>query len=123
VPELILHADSTTLKLENQQNGWHGVCINHEWNGDEVFDPIWALARRYGHIQQQMGDSWDTLLSAVFSKGIWSDVTDNNIQHALKFAAAQLNYPVSCGIPIERINSHSLWIGGANALAMAGYSD
>lgn len=42
--ELILHAASNTLKLKNQKNGWNGVCIKHEWNGDDVFDPVWALA-------------------------------------------------------------------------------
>jgi len=122
-PELILLADSATLKLENQKNGWHGVCINHEWNGDDVYDPVRALARRYLHIRMHMGDDWDTLLSAVFSDDARSDVTDNAIRWALKHAAAQLDYPVSRGIPIERIDTHSLRIGGANALALAGYSD
>jgi hypothetical protein len=35
--EDIMSADSSTLKIDNQKNGWHGVCINDEHNGDEVF--------------------------------------------------------------------------------------
>ncbi len=34
-----------------------------------------------------------------------------------------MQYPTTKGIPIERINTHSLRSGGANALALAGYSD
>jgi hypothetical protein len=41
----------------------------------------------------------------------------------LKLAAAELHYPMSKGIPIEWINTHSLRSGGANALALAGHSD
>ena len=35
----------------------------------------------------------------------------------------ELLYPTTKGIPIARINTHSLRSGGANALALAGYSD
>ncbi len=42
---------------------------------------------------------------------------------ALKLAATALEYPILKGIPIERINTHSLQSGGANALALASYSD
>jgi hypothetical protein len=38
-------------------------------------------------------------------------------------AATLLYYPSSGGIPIDRINTHSHWSGGANALALSGYSD
>jgi hypothetical protein len=51
------------------------------------------------------------------------DVTAENISRALKLAAAKLQYPTTKGIPFERINTHSLHSGGANALALAGYSD
>ena len=35
----------------------------------------------------------------------------------------ELQYPTNKGIPIGRINTHSLQSGGGNALALAGYSD
>ena len=34
-----------------------------------------------------------------------------------------LNYPTNKGIPISSIDTHSLWVGGANALHLSGYSD
>jgi hypothetical protein len=45
------------------------------------------------------------------------------ISRALKSATAELQYHANKRIPISRINTHSLRSGGANALALAGYSD
>ncbi len=42
---------------------------------------------------------------------------------AIKRAASVLDYPIAKGIPIERIDTHSLRSGGANALSLAGLSD
>ena len=51
VPDhLIMSADNATLKLDNQKSGWHGVCISHEWNGDDIFNGVRALGYRYIHI-------------------------------------------------------------------------
>jgi hypothetical protein len=55
--------------------------------------------------------------------GVRLEVTAENISRALKSAATELHYPTNKGIPIKRINTHSLRSGGANALALAGYSD
>ena len=41
----------------------------------------------------------------------------------LKWAAEQLDYDGQYGIPVDRIDTHSLWMGGANAFALSGYSD
>jgi hypothetical protein len=38
-------------------------------------------------------------------------------------AAMILQYPATRGIPIKRIDTHSLRSGSANALAQLGYSD
>ena len=46
-----------------------------------------------------------------------------HISTALKLAARALEYLILKGIPIDRINTHSLRSGGANALALSGYSD
>ena len=42
---------------------------------------------------------------------------------ALKLAATILEYPTVKGIPIDRIDTHSLRSRGANALSLAGFSD
>ena len=51
------------------------------------------------------------------------DVTDNDIRLSLKQAARALQYPEQKGIPIDRVDTHSLRSGGANALSLAGFSD
>jgi hypothetical protein len=62
-----------------------------------------------------------TFLSAFFSEGACYDVED--VSKALKMAAAILLYPITWGIPIECIDTHSLRSRGTNALALSGYSD
>ena len=42
---------------------------------------------------------------------------------ALKSATTASNYPYLKGIPIDRVDTHSLRSGGENALSLAGYSD
>ena len=41
----------------------------------------------------------------------------------LKLAITALNYPYLKGIPIDRVDTHSLRSGGENALSLAGYRD
>ncbi len=41
---LIATADSTTLKVDNQKNGWKGVCVHQEVNGEAINCPVQALA-------------------------------------------------------------------------------
>lgn len=117
----ILSADSATLKLDNQKNGWKGVCIHQESNGLEYNCGVRALGRRYVHIRSNTTNA-KVELSAYFIDGKRNDVRDKHVSEALKFAAELLDYP-SRGIPIERVDTHSLRIGGACALALNGYSD
>ncbi len=41
--DLIKTAIGATMKLDNQKNGWKGVCVYQEANGDPVNCPVWAL--------------------------------------------------------------------------------
>jgi hypothetical protein len=50
------------------------------------------------------------------------DLQDSDVRSSLKTVAAVLDYPKGRGIPINRIDTHSLRIGGANALSLAGCS-
>lgn len=124
--EDIMSADGATLKLDNQKNGWKGVCIFHFSNGDKISDPIRAIGRCYVHVRRHVLDPAafaKTELSAFFLKGKRHDVTDKMVSAGLKLAATALDYPGRLGIPIERIDTHSLRCGGANALSLSGYSD
>jgi len=113
---LISYADGATLKLDNQKNGWKGVCVYHESNGEAWHCPVRALARRQ-RIKK-------TFLSTYYDdKGQRDDITNEDVSKALKAAATVLEYPTTKGIPIHRIDTHSLQSGGANALSLSGYSD
>ena len=118
----ILAADGATLKLDNQKNGWKGVCVHHESNGHPVHCPVRALGRRFLHIRTHT-TNFDTFLSAFFNLGNRFDVLDSDIRKSLKHVAAILDYPQTKGIPINRIDTHSLRTGGANALSLSGHSD
>jgi len=118
----IMTADSATLKLDNQKNGWRGVCVNQHANGDATFCPVRALGRRVCYIRQQ-SKSMKCFLSAYWLDGKQLDINDNDIRDNLKWAATMLDYPSTKGIPIDRIDTHSLRCGGANAMSLAGYSD
>ena len=41
--DLIAVADDATIKLNNQKNGWKGVCVYQEANGHPLNCPVWAL--------------------------------------------------------------------------------
>ena len=119
---LIASADGATMKLDNQKNGWKGVCVYQEANGEDYLCPVKALGRRFLHIRKH-GGSAKTFLSSYWKANTRADVTAEDVSRALKLAATELQYPTTKGIPISRINTHSLRSGGANALALAGYSD
>ncbi len=121
--DLISTADGATLKLDNQKNGWKGVCVYHEANGKRWHCPLCALARCYLHLRD-MGANSKTFLSAYYDdKGKRKDITNKDVSKALKVAATALDYPNAKGIPIDRINTHSIKSGGAYALSLVGYSD
>ncbi len=121
--DLIASADGATLKLDNQKNGWKGVCVYHEINGDGAHCPVRALGRRYLHLRWHRATP-KTFLSAYYPEAKrHSNITNKGITIALKWAATVLDYPIAKEIPIDRIDTHSLRSGGANALSLAGFSD
>ena len=120
--QLVLSADSATLKLDNQKNGWKGVCVHQETNGEALYCPIRALGRRVVHLRQH-GAAKNSFLSTFYHEGKKYDVIGEDVSKALKMAATLLDYPEARGIPIDLIDTHSLRCGGANALALSGYSD
>ena len=46
------------------------------------------------------------------------DINSDKMSATLKFATTALNYPYLKGIPIYRVDTHSLRSGGANALSL-----
>ena len=120
---ILERAVGATLRLTNQKNGWKNVCIHQHATGDDLICPVKALARIYCQIRQQTKDTHCFLSTYWDDNGIQRDVSNRHISTALKWAAAALNYPTRRGIDIDKIDTHSLRAGGANALSLAGYSD
>jgi hypothetical protein len=85
-------AESATLKLDNQKNGWKGVCVHQEANGEAFNCLVKALARGVMHIREN-GRDQKALLSAIYVKGVRYNVTGDDISKGLKMAATLLNYP------------------------------
>ena len=84
--------------------------------------PVRAIGQRYPHITANKYKQ-ETFLSSYCIRDEKYDVTDADIRSALKVAVVALNYPEMKGIPINRINTHSLRGGNANVLSLSGYSD
>ena len=68
-------------------------------------------------------NSKNTYLSAYWVGGRRKDLNAENMSTALKISTTALNYPSLKGIPIDRLDTHSLRSGGANALYLVGYRD
>jgi len=121
--DLIAAADGATMKLDSLKNGWKGVCVYQEANSDPLNCPVKALGRRYLHLCANGATKTTIISSYSFNEGRRYSVTLNHVSLALKLAAGTLEYPTIKGIPIERVNTHSLRSGGAHTLALTGYSD
>ena len=86
------------------------------------FSPVRALGRRFISIRKKVKNK-KTYLSAYWMEGKRKDLNSDKMSAALKFATTALNYLLLKGIPIDRVDTHSLRSGGANTLSLAGYSD
>ena len=105
--EQLFTAEGATLKLDNQKNGWKGVCIYQQHNKEPLQCPVRALARRMIHMQKHNVVGKD-YLSAYFVDGACKDVTAEDISKHLKLAVGLLHCPTQKGIPIKWVNTHSL---------------
>jgi hypothetical protein len=106
--DLILTADGAMLMLDNQKNGWKGVCVYHEANSKRWHCPVRALAQRYLHLRNMEANSKTFLFVYYNDKGHRRDITNKDVSKALKVVGTALDYPTAKGIPIDRIDTHSL---------------
>ena len=63
------------------------------------------------------------MLCKVYDEDGERFVCAKDVSASLKIAANLLHYPMMRGIPISSVDTHSLRSGGANALALSGYTD
>ncbi len=118
----ILAADGATLKLDNQKNGHKDVCVYQQTTGNPIHCPVCALGQRYQHLRKNKATG-KTFICAYWMDNEAYNVMADDISAALKRATTSLQYLLYRGIPIERIDTHSLRIGGACALALNGFSE
>ena len=119
--EEIMAADGVTLWISNQKNGHKGQSISQQKMRGKRPCVVRSLARRYIHIKKHSA-SGNAMICSYWDEMGKADVTDRDISFAVKFASAMLDYPER-GIPVERVDTHSLRAGGACALKLAGYRD
>ena len=118
----ILNADGATMWLSNQKNGKKGQSVSHHtFKHDVLGCPVRALARRYIHDRAHDG-SGNALVCSYWDDMGKADVVDKDISFAVKFAAGMMEYP-NRGIPINRVDTHSLRAGGACAMKLSGHSE
>jgi hypothetical protein len=65
--DLIKVADGATMKLDNQKNGWKGVCVYQEANVDPLNCPVRELGRQYLHLCTN-GATKTTIIMAYFNE-------------------------------------------------------
>jgi hypothetical protein len=118
----ILTADGATLKLDNQKNGHKGVWVYQQTTGDQIHCPVHALGWRYQHLRKNKATG-KTFICSYWMDNKAYNVMADDISAALKRATTLLQYLLYQGISIKRINTHSLRIGGACALALNGFSE
>ena len=120
--EDILAADWATLTISNQKNGQKGDAVHHEaMPGNVLACPVRALGRRYVHIRKH-NKSGNAFICSFWDEAGHANVTDKMIRFTVKLTASALNYEQR-GIPINRIDTHSLRAGGACALKLSGHDD
>ena len=118
----IMRAEAATLRISNQKNGHAGACVHHSAiPGAGIVCPVKALARRFVHIREHTRSN-EAFVCSYWDEVGRGDVTDGAIRYAVKFAAAMLGCPAR-GIPIDRVDTHSLRSGGACAMKLSGHSD
>ena len=117
--EVLLTADSATMKISNQKNGRTGQTLHHETTGEK--GAVAALARRVHHILSNGGTD-QQIICDVFQDSAWSSVQSSEIVAAVRAAAKALKLQ-DRGIDPDMIGAHSLRAGGAMALKIMGYAD
>ena len=85
-------------------------CVFINKNGDEKFILVRVLRRRLVSIRNKVRNK-KTYFSEYWVDGNKEYLNAENISVALKFATTALNYPYLKGIPIDRVETHSLRSG------------
>ena len=111
-------ADSATVGLDTQKNGWKGCNVLHTSTGT-LSNPVQALARRIHGLQGRPPST--PLHTVVAADGTTSLVAAKQVRTMIRLAVNSSDL-LSQGHDIARIGSHSVRASGALALHLAGHS-
>lgn len=118
----IMSADAATLRILNQKNGHAGAFVHHSANKEcPLACPVKALARRVAHIKRHTANG-NAFLCTYYDEAGRGLVTNDQVSFTVKCAANCLKYEER-GIPIDRVDTHSLRSGGVCALKLSGHDD
>ena len=112
---LLLQADSATLKIKNQKN-WRMVQIIHHKSFSSDLCPCKALARRIRHILANGGSTESYIYEyRVTSKDHFSTVTPTDLITSILFSMSALKL-YHAGINPDLVGFHSLRARGDMSL-------
>ena len=117
--DILIQADSATMKISNQKNGQTGQTLHQEYNG--ASGSVVSLACRVHHILSN-GGTEDQLTCNVHGKDVWVEIHSSEIVGTVRMAAKYLKLQ-DRGIGPDLIGAHSLRAGGEMALKTMGYAD
>ena len=118
----LLSLVTMTLCITEHKNLFKGACIHHGALEGQIFAcPVKSMARRVTHIWVHTSDGTALLCAYLNSVGR-GYVTDRDMIFHMKFAASKLGYPRR-NIPLDRMDTHLKWAGGACAMKLAGFDD
>ena len=117
--DMLIQADSATMKISNNKNGQTGQNLHQESTGAN--GAAASLAWRVHHILSN-GGTKDQLMCNVYYKDVWVDIYTSEIVGAVRMAAKSLKLQ-DRGIYLDLIGAHSLRAGRAMALKIMGYAD
>ncbi len=99
---LISTADSTMMKLDNQKNGWKGVCIYQEANGNNYLCPVMALGWRFLYLGYR-----EDFSLLVLGEGCKSRCHGGTHKSSIKICRNRTSIPYKQGNPNNK-DQHAL---------------
>ena len=118
--QILLDADSATMKITNQKNGRMGQTIHHE-SFNSALSPVRSLARRVNHILSTGGTD-KSFICEYWDGMAFQTVTPTDLITSIRLSIILLGLD-KAGINPDLVGVHSLRAGGAMALKLHGESD
>ena len=108
-------ADFVSITFEDQKNGQLHDTITLQNSGDEILNPVTAIADIVQRLYSISSTTEDTFLNVFESKGKVLEVTSSEIRTALRVACQEIGLS-KLGFTEDEIGTHSIRSGAAMAM-------